>query len=42
VIGGDYCGDDEVFVVRVADGVGTKIKKAELLREDFLLDVESI
>jgi len=42
VIGGDYCGGDEVFVVRVADGVGTKIKKAELLREDFLLDVESI
>ena len=42
VIGGDYCGDDEVFVVRVADGAGTKIKKAELLREDFLLDVESI
>lgn len=35
VIGGDYCADDEVFIVRVADGKGMKIKKKELSREDF-------
>lgn len=41
VIGGGYCGDDEVYVVRVADGTGTRIKKAELFREGFALDFES-
>jgi ATP phosphoribosyltransferase regulatory subunit len=35
VIGGDYCADDEVYIVRVADGKGMKIKKKELSREDF-------
>jgi ATP phosphoribosyltransferase regulatory subunit len=35
VIGGDYCADDEVYIVQVADGKGMKIKKKELGREDF-------
>ena len=35
VIGGDYCADDEVYIVRIADGKGMKIKKKELGREDF-------
>ena len=35
VIGGDYCGEDEVYIVRVADGQGVAIKKAELFREEF-------
>ncbi|HEX9023206.1 MAG TPA: ATP phosphoribosyltransferase regulatory subunit [Geobacteraceae bacterium] len=30
VIGGDYCGDDEVYVVRIADGKGKTIKKADI------------
>lgn len=38
VIGGDFCGEDEVFVVRVADGNGRAIKKSELEREEFSLD----
>jgi len=41
VIGGDYCGDDEVYIVRVADGTGTTIKKSELFRDDFVLNFES-
>jgi len=40
VIGGDYCADDEVYIVRVADGKGMTVKKAELLREDFLPEFE--
>ena len=38
VIGGEYCADDEVFIVRVADGKGKTIKKTELLRNGFTLD----
>lgn len=41
VIGGDYSREDEVFVVRVADGKGRAIKKSELDREGFSLDFES-
>ena len=42
VIGGDYCGDDEVYVVRVSDRTGTKIKINELLGENFTpLGIES-
>jgi ATP phosphoribosyltransferase regulatory subunit len=41
VIGGEYCGDDEVYVVRVADGTGITIKKSELFRDDFVLNIES-
>ena len=41
VIGGEYCADDEVYIVRVADRTGIKIKKTELFREDFTLDIES-
>ncbi len=40
VIGGGYCGEDEVYIVRVADGKGRSIKKSELGREDFVLDFE--
>lgn len=35
VIGGDYCGEDEVYIVRVADKKGIKIKKKELSGEEF-------
>lgn len=34
VIGGDSCGADEVFIVRVADGTGRTIKKEELFAQD--------
>lgn len=37
VIGGDYCADDEVYIVRVADSQGMTLKKADLFREDFSL-----
>jgi ATP phosphoribosyltransferase regulatory subunit len=40
VIGGGYCSDDEVYIVRVNDKTGTRIKITELFREDFALDVE--
>ncbi len=40
VIGGDYCADDEVYVVRVADGKGVTIKKSDLTREDFSLQFD--
>jgi ATP phosphoribosyltransferase regulatory subunit len=35
VIGGDYCADNEVYIVRVADGQGIKIKKKNLNKENF-------
>ncbi len=38
VIGGDYCADDEVYIVRIADKKGMTIKKSELFREGFPLD----
>jgi ATP phosphoribosyltransferase regulatory subunit len=41
VIGGNYCADDEIYIVRVADGGGMKIKKNELFGEKFALDFES-
>ncbi len=40
VIGGEYCSDDEVYIVRVDDKTGMRIKITELFREDFALDVE--
>ena len=40
VIGGDYCADDEVYVVTVADQKGIKIKKTELFKDDFVLKFE--
>jgi ATP phosphoribosyltransferase regulatory subunit len=40
VIGGDYCADDEVYIVRVADGKGIKIKKSDLTRDDFSLQLD--
>jgi len=41
VIGGDYCADDEVYIVRVADEKGTKVKKSELFSKKFVLTAES-
>lgn len=35
VIGGDYCAEDEVYIVRVADNKGIRVKKALLFEEDF-------
>jgi len=35
VIGADNCADDEVYVVRVADGKGITVRKSELYRKDF-------
>nr|WP_041245706.1 ATP phosphoribosyltransferase regulatory subunit [Geotalea uraniireducens] len=40
VIGGDYCADDEVYVVRVADKIGVAVKKIDLFREDYSLKFE--
>lgn len=40
VIGGNFCADDEVYLVCVADRKGVAIKKADLLREDFSLKIE--
>ncbi len=40
VIGGDYCGEDEVYIVRVEDGKGIKIKKAEIFRDKSTLTFE--
>jgi ATP phosphoribosyltransferase regulatory subunit len=37
IIGGDCCGDDEVYIVRVADKKGIAVKKEELLQGDSLL-----
>lgn len=44
VLGGDDCSADEVFIVRVADGKGLKIKKSDLFRTELVLnfDQESI
>jgi ATP phosphoribosyltransferase regulatory subunit len=40
VIGGDYCANDEVYIVRVADGKGITIKKSDLTRDDFSLQLD--
>lgn len=40
VIGGNYCADDEVYVVRVADKNGVAVKKNDLYRDDYLLKFE--
>jgi ATP phosphoribosyltransferase regulatory subunit len=40
VIGGDRCGEDEVYVVRVADRKSITIKKSDLLRDDFTLRMD--
>lgn len=41
VVGGDQCGPDEVYLVRVADGQGQRINKAEVFSERFSLDAGS-
>jgi ATP phosphoribosyltransferase regulatory subunit len=38
VIGGKYCADDEVYVVRVADGQGIAVKKQELFEDECALN----
>jgi ATP phosphoribosyltransferase regulatory subunit len=35
VVGGDQCGDDELYLVRVADRQEKILKKAALRPEDF-------
>jgi ATP phosphoribosyltransferase regulatory subunit len=40
VIGGDYCAEDEVYVVRVADGKGMTVKKSDLKKEDFSIQFD--
>jgi ATP phosphoribosyltransferase regulatory subunit len=40
VIGGDHCADDEVYIVRVADGRGVTIKKEELFRGNGIPHVD--
>lgn len=40
VIGGDYCAEDEAYIVRVADKKGIKVKKADLFRDDFSLHID--
>lgn len=37
VIGGEGCTDDEVYVVRVADNKGVRVRKNDLYRKDFPL-----
>jgi ATP phosphoribosyltransferase regulatory subunit len=40
VLGGDFCGADEVYVVRVSDGKGIAVKKTDLARDDFSLQFD--
>jgi ATP phosphoribosyltransferase regulatory subunit len=40
VIGGEYCADDEVYIVRVIDRQGLKIKKRELFSTGFSVKFE--
>ncbi|GAM11731.1 ATP phosphoribosyltransferase regulatory subunit [Geobacter sp. OR-1] len=40
VIGGHYCTDDEVYIVRVADNKSIKVNKACLLSDDFCLNID--
>ncbi len=42
VIGGDLCGEDEVFIVRVADKKGIAVKKNELSSRDFYCEGKSV
>jgi ATP phosphoribosyltransferase regulatory subunit len=37
VIGGGYCADDEVYIVRVADKISMVVKMADLLADSFCL-----
>jgi ATP phosphoribosyltransferase regulatory subunit len=37
VIGDESCSDDEVYVVRVADGKGIRVRRSDLCRKDFPL-----
>ena len=42
VIGGNYCSDDEVYIVRVADNKGIAVKKTELPGMNFSVDAEPL
>ncbi|AJE04487.1 ATP phosphoribosyltransferase regulatory subunit [Geobacter pickeringii] len=39
VIGGPYCSDDEVYLVRVADKHGVAVRKADLMKDGFSLRI---
>lgn len=39
VIGGDLCADDEVYIYRLANRQGTRIKKSDLMGSSFSSDV---
>lgn len=40
VIGGDFCAEDEVYIVRVADGKSLTVRKAEVLGNEFRLQID--
>jgi ATP phosphoribosyltransferase regulatory subunit len=40
VIGGTYCNDEEVYIVRVADNKSIRVSKADLLSDDFCLNID--
>ncbi len=40
VIGGEYCAEDEVYIVRIADNKGLRVKKVELFNANFSLKFE--
>ena len=41
VLGGDACANDEVYIVRVADGQGRRVKKADLYQAGLKVDVDN-
>jgi ATP phosphoribosyltransferase regulatory subunit len=41
VIGGEWCADDEVYIVRVADGTGRRLKKQEFFAQDGPLKLDA-
>jgi ATP phosphoribosyltransferase regulatory subunit len=42
VIGGNYCSDDEVYIIRVADGTGVSLKKELLFASDGRFDFDRL
>jgi len=41
VIGGDWCAEDEVYIVQVADGSGRRLKKQEFFAQQGLLRLDA-
>lgn len=37
IIGAEQCADDEVYVVRVADSMGIRVRKSDLFKKEFAL-----